>query len=111
MLLQYIRVYVFLPYKPETLTLLEEILQKFTSQFGGVSYTPSSKILDELMVFGMYDDGGNFVSDRIILLWVDIDQTRVMEIDRYFTDFKRTYEKRLSEKELWITSQSIMRVA
>ena len=111
MLEKYIRIYVLLPIKPQTLALLGSILMMLTETFGGVSYMESSMPQAKGIIYGIWNDNGNAVRDRLILLWVDVEESKTGYIDEYFSDFKATYEKRLGEKQLWITVQPIARIA
>ena len=107
----YIRAYILLPIKKATLRLRKIILSTLSREFGGATFTYKQLPLI-LKVMGVWADVDTteIVKNNLLLVIVDVDSSKNKNYIKYFSDFKYKYEKELSEKELWLTYQPIMRV-
>jgi hypothetical protein len=110
MLRQYLRVNILLPIKPEINKVFKGIVKKFCEDFGGITYI-KPHISSQVEGIWIDDQTGKIIQDQHISLWIDVDLSNGIDVEKYFTTFKKTYEKLLNESVIWIMSHDAVRVA
>lgn len=109
MLRTYKRVNILLPNKEATQGALKKILETLQENFGG--YTQRDVLIVSPADGKCFNkQAGRVILDRHISVDVDIEPSNGIEIDKYFANFKKIYEKLLNEQELYITYQLIARI-
>jgi hypothetical protein len=107
----YVRVFMLMPVKFETIQMLEVILLTLSCRFDGATYAEKNiSIIMEVMGIWIDNTIRALRRDKHVLIIVDVDITKHLNYVKYFSNFKHEYEKKLKEKELWITFQPIKRV-
>lgn len=109
MLKHYTRVNVLLPIKSETIKVFKGIVKRFCQDFGGVSYT-KPHVSSQIEGVWVDDKTGEVIRDQHISLYIDVDLSKGINLEKYFSKFKKKYEKLLKESEIWIMSQRAVRV-
>jgi hypothetical protein len=109
---QYIRTFILLPIKRKTSRLLKRILHVLSVQFGGATLI-DKKIPLILRVLGAWLDKDikRMVTERHLLLIVDVESSRVTDVDKCLSGLIRECKIMLRQKEIYMTYQPIRRVA